>query len=263
MISKPPWRWRRNQVEDGAQIIDVNMDEGMLDAERAMVTFLNLVASEPDISRVPIMVDSSKWDVIEAGLKCIQGKPVVNSISLKAGEAEFLEQARSCLRYGAAVVVMAFDEDGQADTCSGARTSATLLRPAVDEVGFNPHGYHLRPQHLSPSPPASRSTTTTRWTSSRPLATSRPRCPVRWSPAACPMCPSRSAATTRCARPSTRSFSTTRSRRAWIWASSTRDSWRSTTNCPRTCARRVEDVVLNRRDDATERLLDLAAKYRG
>ena len=105
----------RTQVEDGAQIIDINMDEGMLDAEEAMVTFLNLVASEPDISRVPIMVDSSKWEVIEAGLKCIQGKAVVNSISLKAGEKEFLEQARLCQRYGAAVVVMAFDEEGQAD----------------------------------------------------------------------------------------------------------------------------------------------------
>ncbi len=105
----------RIQVEDGAQIIDINMDEGMLDAEHAMVTFLNLIASEPDICRVPIMVDSSRWSVIEAGLKCIQGKAVVNSISLKAGEEEFLAQARLCQRYGAAVVVMAFDEDGQAD----------------------------------------------------------------------------------------------------------------------------------------------------
>ncbi|MDH4041511.1 MAG: homocysteine S-methyltransferase family protein, partial [Gammaproteobacteria bacterium] len=105
----------RTQVADGAQIIDINMDEGMLDAKAAMVTFLNLIASEPDISRVPVMVDSSKWDIIEAGLKCIQGKAVVNSISLKSGEAEFLAQARLCQRYGAAVVVMAFDEQGQAD----------------------------------------------------------------------------------------------------------------------------------------------------
>jgi len=105
----------RTQVEDGAQIIDINMDEGMLDSEAAMVTFLNLIAAEPDICRVPIMVDSSKWNVIEAGLKCIQGKAIVNSISLKAGEEEFLTQARLCQRYGAAVVVMAFDEEGQAD----------------------------------------------------------------------------------------------------------------------------------------------------
>jgi 5-methyltetrahydrofolate--homocysteine methyltransferase len=106
----------RQQVQDGAQIIDINMDEGMLDSEAAMTRFLNLIASEPDIARVPIMIDSSKWSVITAGLKCIQGKGIVNSISLKEGEAEFLERAREVLKYGAAVVVMAFDETGQADT---------------------------------------------------------------------------------------------------------------------------------------------------
>ncbi len=106
----------RQQVENGAQIIDVNMDEAMLDSKAAMTRFLTLIASEPDISRVPIMIDSSKWEVIEAGLKCVQGKPVVNSISMKEGEAEFLRQARLCKRYGAAVIVMAFDEQGQADT---------------------------------------------------------------------------------------------------------------------------------------------------
>lgn len=106
----------RQQVENGAQIIDINMDEGMLDAVKAMTHFLNLVASEPDIARVPIMLDSSKWDVIEAGLKCVQGKAVVNSISMKEGEEEFLRQAKLCRRYGAAVIVMAFDEKGQADT---------------------------------------------------------------------------------------------------------------------------------------------------
>ncbi len=106
----------RQQVENGAQVIDVNMDEGMLDSEKAMVTFLSLAASEPDISRVPVMVDSSKWSVIEAGLKCLQGKGIVNSISMKEGEAEFLRQANLVRKYGAAVVVMAFDEKGQADT---------------------------------------------------------------------------------------------------------------------------------------------------
>ena len=106
----------RQQVENGAQVIDINMDEGMLDAIKAMSHFLNLVASEPDIARVPIMIDSSKWDVIEAGLKCVQGKAIVNSISMKEGEAEFLRQAKLCMRYGAAVIVMAFDEKGQADT---------------------------------------------------------------------------------------------------------------------------------------------------
>ena len=106
----------RQQVENGAQIIDVNMDEGLLDAEAAMTTFLKLIAAEPDIARVPVMVDSSKWDVIEAGLKCVSGKPIVNSISMKEGEAPFLAQARKCMDYGAAVVVMAFDTVGQADT---------------------------------------------------------------------------------------------------------------------------------------------------
>lgn len=106
----------RDQVQNGAQIIDINMDEGMVDAEAAMVKFLNLIAAEPEISRVPIMIDSSKWMVIEAGLKCIQGKGIVNSISLKDGEPSFVEKAKLAYRYGAAVVVMAFDEQGQADT---------------------------------------------------------------------------------------------------------------------------------------------------
>ncbi len=129
----------RQQVENGAQIIDINMDEGLLDAQHAMVTFLNLVASEPDISRVPIMVDSSKWSVIEAGLKCLQGKGVVNSISLKEGEAEFLRQARLVRRYGAAVIVMAFDEQGQAD--SAARKvgiCSRAYRILTEQVGFSP-----------------------------------------------------------------------------------------------------------------------------
>ena len=106
----------RQQVENGAQVIDVNMDEGLLDAEYAMTTFLKLIAAEPDIARIPVMIDSSKWSVIEAGLKCVPGKPIVNSISMKEGEEPFLEHARKCMAYGAAVVVMAFDEVGQADT---------------------------------------------------------------------------------------------------------------------------------------------------
>ena len=106
----------RQQVENGAQVIDINMDEGLLDAEYAMTTFLKLIAAEPDIARVPIMIDSSKWSVIEAGLKCVSGKPIVNSISMKEGEEEFLRLARKVRNYGAAMVVMAFDEVGQADT---------------------------------------------------------------------------------------------------------------------------------------------------
>ena len=129
----------RQQVESGAQIIDVNMDEGLLDSEKAMVTFLNLIASEPDISRVPVMIDSSKWVVIEAGLKCVQGKPIVNSISMKEGEAQFREQATKCLRYGAAVVVMAFDEKGQADTKDRKVEICTrAYKILTEEVGFPP-----------------------------------------------------------------------------------------------------------------------------
>lgn len=129
----------REQVENGAQIIDVNMDEGLLDSEEAMVTFLNLIAAEPDIARVPVMVDSSKWTVIEAGLKCLQGKAIVNSISMKEGKEAFIAVAKKVRRYGAAVVVMAFDEDGQADTAQRkidiCKMSYDIL---VNEVGFEP-----------------------------------------------------------------------------------------------------------------------------
>lgn len=127
----------QQQVEAGAQIIDINMDEGMLDSENAMVHFLNLVASEPEISKVPIMIDSSKWEIIEAGLKCVQGKPVVNSISLKEGYDEFVHKARLCRQYGAAIIVMAFDETGQADTAARKREICKRSYDVlVNEVGF-------------------------------------------------------------------------------------------------------------------------------
>ena len=129
----------RQQVENGAQIIDVNMDEGMLDSKAAMVKYLNLIASEPDISRVPIMIDSSKWDVIEAGLKCVQGKAIVNSISMKEGEEAFLMHAKKILRYGAAVVVMAFDEQGQADTADRKyEICARAYKLLTEKIGFPP-----------------------------------------------------------------------------------------------------------------------------
>ncbi len=129
----------RNQVENGAQIVDVNMDEGMLDGEAAMVRFLNLIASEPEIAKVPLMIDSSKWDIIEAGLKCSQGKPIVNSISMKEGEDKFRAQAKLCRRYGAAIIVMAFDETGQADTQARKVEICTrAYRILVDEIGFPP-----------------------------------------------------------------------------------------------------------------------------
>ncbi|MDX2142365.1 MAG: methionine synthase [Rhodospirillaceae bacterium] len=136
----------RQQVDNGAQIIDVNMDEAMLDSEAAMTRFLKLIASEPDISRVPIMIDSSKWSVIEAGLKCVQGKPIVNSISMKEGESAFLEQARKVRRYGAAVVVMAFDEKGQADTRARKIEICTRsYRLLVDKIGFPPEDIIFAP----------------------------------------------------------------------------------------------------------------------
>jgi len=136
----------RQQVENGAQVIDVNMDEGLLDAERAMTTFLKLIAAEPDIARVPVMIDSSKWNVIEAGLKCVPGKPIVNSISMKEGEEPFLAQARKCMAYGAAVVVMAFDEVGQADTrerkieiCERAYKLLTGIGFPAEDIIFDPN----------------------------------------------------------------------------------------------------------------------------
>ena len=136
----------RQQVENGAQVVDVNMDEGLLDAEFAMTTFLKLIAAEPDIARVPIMIDSSKWSVIEAGLKCVSGKPIVNSISMKEGEAEFLKYARLVMGYGAAVVVMAFDETGQADTkarkveiCARAYALLTGIGFPPEDIIFDPN----------------------------------------------------------------------------------------------------------------------------
>ena len=136
----------RQQVENGAQVIDINMDEGLLDAVEAMTTYLKLIAAEPDIARVPIMIDSSKWEVIEAGMKCVSGKPIVNSISMKEGEEQFLEQARKCMAYGAAVVVMAFDETGQADTkerkveiCKRAYKLLTGIGFPPEDIIFDPN----------------------------------------------------------------------------------------------------------------------------
>ena len=141
----------RQQVENGAQVIDVCMDEGMIDGAAAMTRFLNLIASEPDICKVPVMVDSSKWEVIEAGLKCLQGKGIVNSISLKEGEEKFLQQAKLVRRYGAAVVVMAFDERGQADIIRAA--SIAVCQRAydllVEKVGFPPQDIIFDPNVLT------------------------------------------------------------------------------------------------------------------
>jgi 5-methyltetrahydrofolate--homocysteine methyltransferase len=140
----------RQQVENGAQVIDINMDDGMLDGKEAMVTFLNLIAAEPDISRVPVMLDSSKWEILEAGLKCLQGKGIVNSISLKDGEAEFIRRAKIIKRFGAAAVVMAFDTKGQADTYERrieiCKRSYDVL---VEKVGFQPEDIIFDPNILA------------------------------------------------------------------------------------------------------------------
>ena len=162
----------RGQVEAGAQIIDVNMDEGMLDSAAVMVRFLELVAAEPDICRVPIMIDSSKWEVIEAGLKVVQGKAVVNSISLKEGEEKFIAQARTCLRYGAAVIVMAFDEQGQADNV---KRRVEICQRSYDILvnswsGFAPYRHHLSTRTYLPLPLALKSTTATHWILSKAAA---------------------------------------------------------------------------------------------
>ncbi len=176
----------RQQVENGAQIIDVNMDEAMLDSRAAMVRFLQLMAGEPEIARVPVMIDSSKWSVIEAGLQCIQGKGIVNSISMKEGEAEFRRQANLVRRYGAAAVVMAFDEKGQADTFERkTEICARAYRILTTKSASRPRTSSSTPTS-SPSPPASRSTTTTPSISSRPRAGSRPTCPAPRSAAGSP-----------------------------------------------------------------------------
>ena len=169
----------RQQVESGAQIIDINMDEGMLDAEAAMVRFLNLIAGEPDIARVPIMIDSSKWEVIEKGLQCIQGKGIVNSISMKEGVEAFIHHARLVRRYGAAVVVMAFDEVGQADTrARKIEICRRAYKILTEEVGFPPEDIILT-RISSPWRPALMNTTTTPWTLSAPVKTSSASCLMR------------------------------------------------------------------------------------
>src|SRR5687767_10298127 len=138
------------QVRGGANLIDVNMDEGMLDSERAMTTFLNYIATEPEIARVPVVIDSSKWSVLEAGLKCVQGKSVVNSISLKEGEADFLQKAKLIRHYGAGVVVMAFDETGQADTIERkVQMCQRAYRLLTEQAGFDPTDIIFDPNILA------------------------------------------------------------------------------------------------------------------
>ena len=208
-----------DQVRGGANILDVNMDEGMLDSEACMTTFLNLIATEPEISRIPIMIDSSKWSVIQAGLRCLQGKGVVNSISLKEGEEDFLAKAREIRSFGAGVVVMAFDEEGQAaDTDRKVAICKRSYDLLVEEVGFEPKDIIFDPNILAIGTGIEEHADYG-VSSSRPPARSRPAAPAPRSRAASATCRSPSAATTSCARRSTRRSSSTPSRRAWTWAS--------------------------------------------
>ncbi|VAX14197.1 5-methyltetrahydrofolate--homocysteine methyltransferase [hydrothermal vent metagenome] len=253
----------REQVENGAQIIDINMDEGMLDGEKAMVTFLNLIASEPDISRVPIMIDSSKWFIIESGLKCIQGKGVVNSISLKEGEENFLRQARLCRQYGAAIILMAFDEEGQADTrerkieiCTRAYN---LLREKLDfppeDIIFDPNIFAVATgieEHNNYGVDFIEATRTIKQTLPHALISGgvsnvsfsfRGNNPVREAIHAVFLYHAIQAGM---------DMGIVNAGQLAVYD-----------DLPEELRERVEDVVLNRRDDATERLLEIADQYRG
>ena len=226
-----------DQVRGGANILDVNMDEGMLDSEQAMTTFLNLIATEPEIARVPVMVDSSKWSVIEAGLKCVQGKGVVNSISLKEGEADFLHKARLVRRYGAGVVVMAFDEQGQADTVE--RKVAICQRAyklLTEQVGFEPTDIIFDPNILAVATGIEEHNDYAMNFIEAARDHQGDAARACTSAAASATCRSRSAATTSCARRCTRRSCTTPSRPAWTWASSTPASSPSTRTSRRTCS---------------------------
>ena len=253
----------RTQVDDGAQIIDINMDEGMLDAEEAMLTFLNLLASEPDISRVPIMLDSSKWSVIEAGLRCVQGKAIVNSISLKAGQDEFLEQAARCQRYGAAVVVMAFDEAGQADTLERRQAicerSYRLLRERLDfaaeDIIFDPNIFAIATGIEAHNRYALDFIEATRWIKAR-----LPGAKVSGGVSNV----SFSFRGNNPVREAIHSVFLYHAIRAGMDMGIVNAGQLAVYDeLPQELREAVEDVVLCRRDEGTERLLDLAAKYQG
>ena len=253
----------QQQVENGAQIIDINMDEGMLDAHAAMKRFLNLVASEPEISRVPIMIDSSKWDVIEVGLQCVQGKAIVNSISMKEGEAEFLEKAALCKRYGAAVVVMAFDEQGQADTFERKiEICENSYRLLVDKAGFNPQDIIFDPNIFAVATGIEEHNNyavdfieATRW-----IKQNLPHAMVSGGVSNV----SFSFRGNNPVREAIHSVFLYHAIKAGMDMGIVNASQLAIyDDLPEELKEHVEDVILNRRDDSTERLLDIADKYRG
>ena len=225
----------RQQVESGANMIDINMDEGLIDSQAVMVRFLHLVMSEPDISRVPIMIDSSKWEVIEAGLKCVQGKCVVNSISLKEGEDAFRSQARLVKKYGAACIVMAFDEQGQADTTKRRVEICTrAYRILVDELHFDPTNIIFDPNifPIATGMEEHRINATSFLMPPVSYATPYPASPLAEASATSP---SPFEATTPYAKPSMQPFSTTANRRVLTWESSIPACLKSTTKSTLLC----------------------------
>ena len=253
----------RQQVEGGAQILDVNMDEGMLDSEQAMTTFLNLIAAEPDIARIPVMVDSSKWSVIEAGLKCLQGKGVVNSISLKEGEAAFLEQARKVLRYGAAVVVMAFDEFGQADTKDRKVEICTrAYRLLTEVVGFPPEDIIFDPNifAIATGIPEHDNYAVDFIEATREIRATLPHCHVSGGVSNV----SFSFRGNEVVRQAIHAVFLFHAIRAGMdFGIVNAGAMPIVDDLDPELRECVEDVVLNRRSDATERLLDLAERYKG
>ena len=253
----------RQQVEAGAQIIDVNMDEAMLDSEAAMVKFLNLIASEPDISRVPIMVDSSKWSIIEAGLKCVQGKAVVNSISLKEGEENFIEQAKLIKMYGAATVVMAFDEKGQADTLDRKyEICERSYRVLVDKVGFSPEDIIFDPNIFAVATGIEEHNNygLDFIEATRKITDNLPYCHVSGGVSNV----SFSFRGNNPVREAMHSVFLYHAIQAGMDMGIVNAGMMTVYyEIPDELRERVEDVILNRRDDATDRLLDIADKYKG
>ncbi|TWT21720.1 methionine synthase [Luteimonas wenzhouensis] len=253
----------RQQVANGAQILDVNMDEGLIDSEAAMVRFLNLIMSEPDIARIPVMVDSSKWSVIEAGLKCLQGKGVVNSISLKEGKQAFVEQARTILRYGAATVVMAFDEQGQADTCERKVEICTrAYRILVDEVGFPPEDIIFDPNIFAIATGIEEhdNYAVDFIEATRIIKATLPHCHVSGGVSNVSFS-FRGNETVRQAIHSVFLYHAIRA--GMDMGIVNAGALPIYDDLDPELRERVEDVVLNRRRDATERLLELAEKYKG
>ena len=254
-----------DQVRGGANLLDVNMDEALLDSEQCMTTFMNLIASEPEVSRIPIMIDSSKWSVLESGLKCVQGKSVVNSISLKEGEADFLEKARLIRRFGAGVVVMAFDETGQADTTERKIEICERAYKLLVERGRLPaRGHHLRPEHPRDRHGNRRALGVRDQLHRGDEGDQAPLSRACTSPAVSRTCPSRSAATTRVREAIHSAFlyhAIQSGMDMGIVNAGQLEVYRGHPEAD--LLEHVEDILFNRREDATERMVEFAETVKG